>query len=66
MNSVTGALRFFPAGSHTVTVRYGHNGATGATGTLSMYVYRVGPSPTFTRTLLGSGTGSVVLPVASR
>lgn len=62
MNSVAGARRFYPAGSHTVSVRMGHSGATAATGTLTMYVYRVGPAPTRTRTLLGSNTGSVALP----
>jgi hypothetical protein len=65
MGSVTGANRFFPAGNHVLTMRMGHSGATGATGTLTMYAYRVGPSPTFTRTLLGSNTASVALPIAA-
>jgi hypothetical protein len=63
MNSVSGARRFYPAGTYGVGLRYGHNGATAATGTLRLYVYRVGPSPSFTRTLLGSASNSVSLPV---
>lgn len=62
MNSVSGARRFFAAGNHTANVRMGHTGATGATGTLTMYVYRVGPAAGRTRTLLGSNTASVALP----
>ena len=62
MNSVAGARRFYPGGDHTVTARFRHSGATAQTGTLYMYVYRVGPSPSRTRTLLGSNTGSVALP----
>lgn len=63
MNSVTGALRFYPAGNHTVTVRMKHSSATGATGTLYMYAYRVASAASSrTRTLLGSSTASVSLP----
>lgn len=64
-DSIVTAKRFFPAGNHVLTVRYGHNGATGATGTLTMYAYRVGPAAGRTRTLLGSFADSVVLPATS-
>ena len=63
MNSVSGARRFFPAGSHTTSTRMRHSASLAQTGTLSMYVYRVGPAPGRTRTLLGSNTASVSLPV---
>lgn len=63
MNSVSGARRFYPAGNHTVTVRMKHSGATGQTGTLYLYAYRVASAAlSRTRTLLGSNTASVSLP----
>ena len=66
MNSVSGARRYYPAGDHVLTMRFGHNGATGATGTLTMYVYRVASAASGRgRTLLGSNTASVVLPAVS-
>lgn len=57
MGSVAGARRFYPAGNHSLTVRVSHNGATSSNANLILYVYRVGPSPGRTRTLLGSATG---------
>jgi hypothetical protein len=65
MNSVAGALRFYPAGNHVSTFTMSHDGATGVTGILTMYVYRVGPAAGRTRTLLGSNTANVVLPALS-
>lgn len=66
MNSLSGARRFYPAGNHTVTVRMVHSGAISQTGTLYMYVYRVASAASSrTRTLLGSNTASVALPVAA-
>ena len=63
MNSVSGARRFYPAGNHVLTIRMGHTGAAGATGTLTLYVYRVASAAAGRgRTLLGSNTSSVVLP----
>lgn len=55
MNSVSGARRFIRAGDHTVTARIRDNGVVGKTGCrLDVFCYRVGPTPTFTRTLLDS------------
>ena len=59
MNSVSGALRFFPAGNHILSIRTASNQAmTSAQATYTMYIYRVGPSPTFTRTLIASASGA--------
>ncbi len=60
MNSLAGARRFFAAGDHVATVPMTTSGV-GATGTLTMSVYRVGPAAARTRTLLGSNSASVVL-----
>lgn len=63
MNSVSGARRFYPAGTHSITIRMGHNGATGATGTLRLFAFRVASAASGrTRTQLGSGSTSVALP----
>lgn len=64
MNSVAGALRFYPAGNHTASFLMAHTTSVppAATGTLTMYVYRVGPAAGRTRTLLGSGTASIAVP----
>jgi len=65
MNSVSGARRFFPSGNHTATVQMVHDGLLAYSGLFYMYVYRVGPSPGRTRTLLGSASNTVALPVLS-
>lgn len=65
MNSVSGALRYYPAGDHTATIRMNSNRVLAATGTLTMFVYRVGPAPDRTRTLLGSAGASVAFPGTS-
>lgn len=65
MNSASGAKRFYPAGDHVLTIRMGHNGTTSVTGTLWVYIYRVGPSPGRTRTLLGNSNAGVNLPITS-
>lgn len=65
MNSVAGARRFFPAGDHVLTARMEQNNILTATGTLFMYVYRVGPAAGRARTLLGSGSSSVALPAGA-
>lgn len=66
MNSVAGARRFFPAGNHVATVRMGSNTVLAATGTITMFVYRVGTAAASrARTLLGSNTASVALPINS-
>lgn len=57
MNSVAGAKRFFPAGDHTLTWQASHNGATVATPTHTLYVYRVASAAAGrVRTLLGSAS----------
>ncbi len=59
MNSVSGARRFFPAGNHTLTIRTNSSQAmTGNFANYVFYIYRVGPAPGRTRTLLGSTTGA--------
>jgi len=66
MNSVSGARRFYPDGNHAITVTIGHNGAVAETGTLAMYVYRVGNAAGGrVRTLLGSATATASLPALS-
>lgn len=66
MGSVAGALRFFPAGNHVYTGRMSSNSTLGVTGTLSMFVYRVGTAAASrARTLLGSASASVMLPAVS-
>lgn len=65
MGSVAGALRFYPAGNHTATIRFGHNGAASGAATLFMYVYRVAPGPGRARTLLGSNSAAFTLPALS-
>lgn len=63
MNSVAGALRFYPAGNHVATIRVGHTAATAKSANFSLTVYRVGPAPTRTRTLLGTAnSGTVSIP----
>lgn len=63
MNSVSGALRYIPAGDHVATIRMAHSAALGDTSAqLHMFVYRVGPSPGFARTLLGSSDNNISLP----
>lgn len=61
MGSVAGARRFYPAGDHVATFRMSQNGVTGVAVTVTVFVYRVGPSPGRTRTLLGSGSASPTL-----
>lgn len=59
MASVIGARRFIPAGNHVCTARLATTAALG--GTLSavvMSVWKVGPSPSFTLTLVGGVTVS--------
>lgn len=65
MNSVSGARRFYPAGDHTATIRMNSNSTLGQNGTLTMFVYRVGPAASRTRTLLGSNTATVAFPALS-
>ena len=66
MNSVAGARRFYPPGNHAATVRMASNTTVGVTGTISMYVYRVGNAAGGrVRTLLGSNTAAVMLPGTS-
>ncbi len=57
MNSVAGALRFYPAGTHTA-IFYASGGSTAGNNTYYLLAYRVGPSPTFTKTLLGSASAT--------
>lgn len=58
MNSVVGALRMFPAGNHVATMRVVNSDTNAAAGfQASMYVFRVGPAPGRTRTLIASATG---------
>jgi hypothetical protein len=57
MNSVAGATRRMLAGTHTIQQMVSCNrAATGAVNTYTAYLYKVGASPTFTRTLQGSFT----------
>jgi hypothetical protein len=56
MNSVSGARRFYPAGNHTLTARLSQGGVSATNVTMTLFIYRVGPSPTRTRTLLGSNS----------
>ncbi len=66
MGSVTGALRFYPAGDHTSRLVLGHDGAVGGTATVYVYAYRVASAAAGrTRTLLGSTSASVSLPALS-
>lgn len=59
MNSAVGAKRFFLAGNHTLTCSGASSAATtSADTTVVLSIYRVGVSPTYTRTLLGSGTSA--------
>ncbi len=60
MGSVVGALRFFPAGNHIANF-YATGGNNLGNNTYFLRAYRVGPSPTFTKTQIGgeaSATGS--------
>lgn len=66
MGSVAGALRFFPAGNHVFTF-YATGGNALGSNTYFLRAYRVGPSPSFTKTLIateasatGSGLGASV------
>lgn len=55
MNSLAGALRAFPAGDHTLTVRTGSWGLLGSDHKLRLLVYKVAASGSgYTRTQLGS------------
>lgn len=66
MGGAAGALRFYPAGNHIASIYFAHSGALAENGTLFMYVYRVGNAAGGrVRTLLGSGSATVVLPVNS-
>lgn len=57
MNSVSGAQRFMAAGNHVGTLRLQSTTNTNPTGTLTMFVYRVGDAAGGrVRTLLGSAT----------
>ncbi len=57
MGGATGARRFFPAGDHVLTARVCSEGLTGKSGCiLYMKAYRVGVSPGYTRTLLGTAS----------
>lgn len=63
MNSVAGALRYYPAGNHVVTARMSQNGGIAASGDLTMSVYRVSNAAGGrARTLLGSATATFSLP----
>lgn len=58
MGSVDGAKRFYPAGTFTFTFYTTPSAVfTTETKNLLAYVYRVGPAPGRTRTLIASGTG---------
>lgn len=66
MGSVSGALRFYPAGNHTATIRMNSNYLLQTNGTMTMYVYRVGNAAGGrARTLLGSNSATVTFPAAS-
>lgn len=59
MGSVAGAKRFFPAGNHTITLSTASSAAVlAADASFTLYVYRVGPAPGRTRTLIASATGA--------
>lgn len=62
MNSVAGALRFFPAGNHTATFKMNQSTAVSVSATVTMYVYRIGPAASRTPTLLGSNPATVTVP----
>lgn len=65
MNSVAGARRYIPAGNHVFTMRGKCSNALGKANQngYTVLAYRVGPSPGFTRTLLGFGqSGPVSFP----
>lgn len=66
MNSVSGARRFMAAGDHVLTCRMNSNSTLQTTGTMTMYVYRVASAASSrTRTLIASGSASVIFPAAS-
>lgn len=56
MGSTADFIRSYPAGNHTINARITQSGLSAVNVTLLMYVYRVGPAPTRTRTLLGSNS----------
>jgi hypothetical protein len=61
MNSVSGARRFIRAGDHTITLRASSNQIMlSPEATYTAYIYRVGPAPDRTRTLLGSGSSATI------
>lgn len=56
MGSVAGAQRFMAAGNHVGSLRLQSTTNTNPNGSLTMFVYRVGPAAGRARTLLGSAT----------
>lgn len=62
MGSATGALRFFPAGNHTMTATMNQSTVLSVAGTVTMYVYKVGAAPGRTRTLIASNSAAVTWP----
>lgn len=66
MGSATGARRFFPAGTHTA-ILYATGGNSLGSNTYRLTAYRVGVTPSFTKTLIagpasttGSGLGASI------
>lgn len=60
MNSVAGALRYFPPGDHVANLSLTHSSISAQSATLYMFVYRVGTAGTSrARTLLGSNSASI-------
>lgn len=61
VNSAAPHLAYIPAGNHTLTMTVTRSASLALlNNVLTMFLYRVGPSPTYTRTLLGSATATTI------